>query len=136
MHKLYALMFLAAVLPGCLGFLAPKRKPIEWPDEAATQLLVSPVEAGAGLAAAAAVREMVKNNHPDLFRGCTSPEQGLDVSVFKEPKSGLYFVVISQQFTRCGGPRMRVLDGWYEYAVTPQGEVVGKAPPQIGRAHV
>lgn len=130
MHKVYALMFMAAVLPGCIGFLAPKREPIEWPDEAATQLLVSPVEAGAGLAAAAAIREMVKNNpHPDLFRGCTSPEQGLDVSVFKDPKSGLYFVVISQHFSRCGGPRVRVLDGWYEYAVTPQGEVVGEAPP-------
>jgi len=130
MNKGYALIVLAAVLSGCTGFLSAKREPIEWPDEAATQLLVPSVEAGAGLAAAAAIREMVRTNpYPDLFRGCTSPEQGLDVSVFKDPKSGLYFVVVSQHFNRCGGPRVRVLDGWYEYAVTPQGEVVGEAPP-------
>ena len=82
-----------------------------------------------------AIREMVKNNpYPDLFRGCTSPEQGLDVSVFKELESGLYFVVISQHFSRCGGPRVRVLDAWYEYAVTAQGEVLGEAPPLTGEA--
>src|SRR5690242_1142536 len=76
---------------------------------------------------------MVRTNpYPDLFWGCSSPEQGLDVAVFKDPTSGLYYVVVSQRFNRCGGPRVRVLDGWYEYAVTPQGEVVGEAPPMAG----
>lgn len=83
------------------------------------------MEAGAALAAAAAVREMVKNNpFPRLFDGCSSPEQGLNAAVFKHPASGLYFVVLHQRFDRCGGPSGRVLDWWYEYAVTPQGEVV------------
>jgi hypothetical protein len=33
--------------------------------------------------------------------------------------------VLHQHFSRCGGPRGRVLDWGYEYAVTSQGEVVG-----------
>jgi hypothetical protein len=115
---------------GCASSIGPMKKPIQWPAETETQLLVSSVEAGAGLAAAAAIREMVRTNpYPDLFQGCSSPEQGLDVAVHKDPKSGLYFVVVSQHFSRCGGPQVRVLDGWYEYAVTAQGEVVGEAPP-------
>jgi len=88
------------------------------------------MEAGAALAAAAAVRELVRQNDDEgLFQGCSSPEQGLDVAVFKDPKSGLYFVVLHQRFDRCGGPVGRVLDWWHEYAVTAQGEVLGEAPP-------
>ena len=133
MNKAYALAVLAAVASGCAVPAAARKGPIEWPDEASTQLVVPSVEAGAALAAAAAIREMVRTNpYPDLFWGCSSPEQGLDVAVFKDPTSGLYYVVVSQRFNRCGGPRVRVLDGWYEYAVTPQGEVVGEAPLMAG----
>jgi hypothetical protein len=131
--KVCVFAVLAAMLWGCAMPTAARKGPVEWPDEASTPLVVPSVEAGAALAAAAAIREMVRTNKdPRLFRGCSSPEQGLNVAVFKDPKSGLYFVVVSQRFNRCGGPRVRVLDGWYEYAVTPQGEVVAEAPPLEG----
>ena len=133
MNKAYALAVLTAVLSGCaLPATAGKRR-VEWPNEASTQLIVPSVEAGAALAAAAAIREMVRTNpFPRLFRGCSSPEQGLDVAVFKDPLSGLYYVSLNQRFDRCGNPRgapVRVLDGYYEYAVTPQGEVVAEVLP-------
>jgi hypothetical protein len=126
---------LAALMEGCVAPTANVRREIEWPDEASTQLVVPAMEAGAALAAAAAIRELVKTqDDPRLFQGCSSPEQGLDVAVFKEPKSSLYFVVLHQRFDRCGGPRGRVLDWWYEYAVTAQGEVLAEAPPDSGEA--
>lgn len=126
---------LAALMEGCAAPAANARREIEWPDEASTQLVVPVMEAGAALAAAAAIRELVTTqDDPRLFHGCSSPEQGLDVAVFKEPKSGLYFVVLHQRFDRCGGPRGRVLDWWYEYAVTAQGEVLAEAPPESGEA--
>ena len=118
---------------GCAWLGMTPKKQIEWPDPASTPLIGAPMEAGAAIAAAAAVREMVRqNDDARLFEGCSSPEQGLDVAVFKDPKSGLYFVVLHQRFDRCGGPVGRVLDWWYEYAVTAQGEVVGEAPPSAG----
>jgi hypothetical protein len=133
MLKVCVFAVLAAMLWGCAMPTAARKGPVEWPDEASTPLVVPSVEAGAALAAAAAIREMVRTNtDPRLFRGCSSPEQGLNVAVFKDPTSGLYYVVLSQHFNRCGGPRVRVLDGWYEYAVTPQGEVVAEAPPMAG----
>jgi hypothetical protein len=130
MLKACALAVLAVVLGGCALRTAAQKEEVEWPEPDATPLVMPSVEAGATLAAAAAVREMIRENpFPDLFRGCSSPEQGLDVATFKDPKSGLYYVVVHQHFSRCGGPRGRVLDWWYEYAVTPQGEVLGRAPP-------
>jgi hypothetical protein len=133
MIKACALAGLAAVLVGCAAPAPAWKGKVEWPDEASTPQVVPAVEAGAALAAAAAIREMIRENpFPNLFRGCSSPEQGLDVAVFKDPKSGLYYVVLHQHFSRCGGPRGRVLDWGYEYAVTSQGEVVGKAPPMAG----
>lgn len=127
MNKVYALAVLTAVLSGCSLTAAAGRRQIEWPGEASTQLIVPLTEAGAAIAAAAASREMVRTNpYPDLFWGCSSPEQGLDVVVFKDLSSGLYYVSVNQRFNRCGGPRVRVLDGYYEYAVTPQGEVVAE----------
>jgi hypothetical protein len=123
------LVVFAAVHGGCVFPWAAKKTIVEWPDPDSTPLVGAPMEAGAALAAAAAVREMVKENKsPRLFRGCSSPEQGLDVAIFKDPKTGLYYVVLHQRFDRCGGRTVRVLDGWYEYAVTAQGEVLGKAP--------
>jgi hypothetical protein len=133
MNKAYALAVLAAVLSGCAMPATTRRAQVVWPGEDATQLIVPSVEAGAALAAAAAIREMVGTNpFPRLFRGCSSPEQGLDVAVFKDSSSGLYYVSINQRFDRCGNPRgapVRVLDGYYEYAVTAQGEVVGEVLP-------
>jgi hypothetical protein len=133
MLKACAIAVLAAVLSGCAALTSARKTEVEWPEPDATPPIMPSVEAGATLAAAAAVREMMRDNpFPDLFQGCSSPEQGLDVAVFKDPKSGLYYVVVHQHFSRCGGPRGRVLDWWYEYAVTPQGEVLGRAPPPAG----
>lgn len=130
MNKAYALAVLTAVLSGCSLTATARKRQVEWPGEAATQLIVPLTEAGAAVAAAAAIREMVRQNpYPDLFWGCSSPEQGLDVAVFKDSSSDLYYVSIDQRFDRCGNPRgapVRVLDGYYEYAVTPQGEVVAE----------
>jgi len=131
MSKACVVAGLAAVLAGCVTRSSVWKGGVEWPDAASTPQVIPAVEAGATLAAAAAIREMIRENpFSALFRECSSPEQGLDVAVFKDPKSGLYYVVLHQHFSRCGGPRGRVLDWWYEYAVTSQGEVVGKAPPE------
>jgi hypothetical protein len=135
MSKACALAGLAAVLVGCAAPASAWMGKVEWPDAASTPQVVPAVEAGAALAAAAAIREMIRENpFPNLFHGCSSPEQGLDVAVFKDPKTGLYYVVLHQHFSRCGGPRGRVLDWGYEYAVTSQGEVVGKAPRLTGES--
>ncbi len=129
-HSVPILALIAAVLPGCTVPAAAWKGKVEWPDEHSAQLAAQPMEAGAALAAAAAIRELVgQNTSPRLFRGCSSPEQGLDVAVFKGPTPGLYYVVLDQRFDRCGGPSGRVLDWWHVYAVTPQGEVVAQAPP-------
>lgn len=123
---------LAAMLSACATPASSWKGEVEWPDERSAKLVAPSMEAGAALAAAGAIREMVKHNlaaDPGLFRGCSSPEQGLDVSVFTGPTAGLYFVTVNQRFDRCGGPSGRVLDGWYAYAVTPQGEVIARAPP-------
>lgn len=135
MIKACALAVLAMILDGC----APRAKAwtgeVQWPGAYSDKNVVPFMEAGAALAAAAAVREVVRTNpFPRLFVGCTSPEQGLDVAVFTGPTPGLFYVLVDQRFDRCGGPRVRVLDGWYEYAVTPQGEVVAEAPPTAGEA--
>lgn len=131
MLKVFALTGLTALLSMCAACTpAWKGKRVQWPTEDSARLVGQPMEAGAALAAAGAVREMVRTNpYPDLFHGCSSPEQGLDVAVFTGPTPGLYYVVLHQHFNRCGGPSVRVLDGWYSYAVTPQGEVVAEAPP-------
>ncbi|QRK11208.1 hypothetical protein JQX13_14700 [Archangium violaceum] len=129
MMKACALAVLTAVLWGCAVPASAWKGEVQWPDERSAQLRVPSFEAGAALAAAAAVREMVRTNpFPNLFTGCSSPEQGLNVAVFTGPTPGLYYVKVIQRFDRCGGPYVRVLDGWYLYAVTPQGEVVAEAP--------
>ncbi len=131
MFKACALAGLVAVLPGCAGPTKNWKGEVVWPgeDDPSVKTIVPLTEAGAALAAAGAIRELVKTNKdPRLFRGCSSPEQGLDVAVFIGPTPGLYYVVLDEHFNRCGGPRGRVLDWWYVYAVTPQGEVVARAP--------
>lgn len=133
--RVCTLAVVAAVLSGCAASTASWKGAVEWPDESSAKLVVSPLEAGAALAAAGAIREMIRTNpHPRLFRGCSSPEQGLDVVVFTGPTAGLYYVVVHPRFDRCGGPVGRVLDGGDVYAVTPQGEVVAKAPLAAGEA--
>ncbi|WP_395835806.1 hypothetical protein [Archangium violaceum] len=129
MMKACALAILAAMLWGCAVPTSAWKGEVQWPDEDSAQLLIPSFEAGAALAAAGAIREMVRSNpFPHLFAGCSSPEQGLNAAVFTGPTPGLYYVKIIQRFDRCGGPYVRVLDGWYLYAVTPQGEVVAEAP--------
>lgn len=133
--KLYALGVIVGVLSGCTVRPPSWQGTVEWPDEQTAQLVAPSVEAGTALAAAAAIREMIQRNpYPDLFAGCASPEQGLNVAVFSYPKTRLYYVVVHQRFDRCGGPRVRVLDGAYAYAVTPQGEVVAERPLAMGEA--
>ena len=137
MIKVCALAALAAMLPGCVRPAASWKGTVKWPeteqDEQSVKTIIPATEAAAALAAAAAIREMVRTNpFPRLFQGCSSPEQGLDVAVFTGPTPGLYYVVLGQRFDRCGGPSGRVLDGNYAYAVTPQGEVVEEAPPPRG----
>jgi hypothetical protein len=120
---------LAILLGGCAHPKPTWTRDIQWPDEATASTAIPLAEAGAALAAAGALREVLLNNpHPHLFHGCVSPEQGLDVAVFTSPAAGLYYVAVEQRFSRCGGPNQRVLDWWHVYAVTPQGDVVAKAP--------
>ena len=131
---MWVLAAFAAMNGGCSFLRWGKTQPrqVEWPDERSAQLLVPSMEAGAAIAAAASVREMVRQalaTDANLFWGCASPEQGLDASVFKGPAPDVYYVVLSQRFDRCGGPAGRVLDWWYVYAATAQGEVLGRAPP-------
>jgi hypothetical protein len=128
--KAYALAGLVALTSSCVLPSSAWKGTVEWPADYSDKNLVPFVEAGAALAAAAAIRELVKTNpHPHLFQGCTSPEQGLDVAVHEGPTPGVYYVMVEEHFDRCGGPRYRVLDWWHVYAVTPQGEVVAQAPP-------
>ncbi|RKG93746.1 hypothetical protein D7V88_01140 [Corallococcus terminator] len=133
MIKALTLAGWAALLHGCAAPAVVWKGEVTWPDEHSARTVAESMEAGAALAAAGAIREVVRTNpFPDLFAGCSSPEQGLDVSVFTGPTSDLYFVVVDQRFHRCGGPSGRVLDWWEVYAVTPQGVVVAKAPTPAG----
>lgn len=121
------------LLQGCATPAAPWKGEVPWPDEGSSRTVVERMEAGSALAAAGAIREVVRTHpFPNLFAGCASPEQGLDVSVFAGPTPGLYFVVVDQGFHRCGGPSGRVLDWWEVYAVASQGVVVEKAPTPTG----
>lgn len=133
MPKAFVMTALTTVLAGCAARASAWKGRVEWPTGETARLVGQPLEAGAVLAAAGAVRELVRTNpFPDLFHGCAIPEQGLDVAVFTGPTQGLYYVVLHQRFNRCGGPAVRVLDGWYSYAVTPQGDVVAEAPLDTG----
>ncbi|RKG94960.1 hypothetical protein D7V97_38060 [Corallococcus sp. CA053C] len=128
-------VLLVSLLVGCVARSPAWKTPIEWPDENSATLVGQPMEAGAAVAAAGAVRELIRTNiDPTLFDGCSTPEQGLMVAVFTGPTPDLYYVVVHQDFRRCGGQRFRVLDGWDAYAVTPQGEVVAKDPAGPGEA--
>lgn len=131
---------LTAMIAGCAAPKASWRGAVAWPetgrDEQSVRTIIPSTEAGAALAAAAAIRELVKTHpFPGLFDGCSSPEQGLGVAVFTGPTPGLYYVVLEQRFHQCGGPVGRVLDWDYVYAVTPQGEVVAEAPPPSAAGH-
>ncbi|WP_157232424.1 hypothetical protein [Hyalangium minutum] len=137
MSNAYPWMVVAFALSGCATPTPAWKGKVKWPDAASEKNIVAGLDAGATLAAAAAVREMIaQTKDPRLFRGCYSPEQGLSVSVFTGPTPGLYYVKLNQRFDRCGGPRGRVPDWWYLYAVTPQGEVVSEAPPLLKEAEV
>jgi hypothetical protein len=126
-----SMWLLLLLLPGCATHTLSWRGTVEWPeDDNRVKTIVPLTEAAASVAAAAAIREMVSTNpHRGLFWGCTSPAQGLDVAVFTGPTKGLYYVLLEQRFHRCGGPSGRVLDWYYLYAVTPEGEVVARADP-------
>lgn len=92
MLKAMALTGLAAVLSGCASRTPAWKEKVEWPTEDSARLVGQPMEAGAALAAAGAVREMMRTNpYPDLFHGCSSPEQGLEVVVFTGPTPGLFY---------------------------------------------
>ncbi|WP_404368577.1 hypothetical protein ACIHQR_04445 [Corallococcus coralloides] len=129
MRKALLISGLVALNGGCVRHKPSWTGQVQWPDERSSASVLPFTEAGAAVAAAGALREVIQTNpHPLLFHGCASPEQGLDVAVFTGPTTGLYYVAVEQRFSRCGGPNGRVLDWWQVYAVTPQGEVVAKAP--------
>jgi hypothetical protein len=116
MIRACALAGLAVVLSGCPRPIAAWKGTVEWPenDERSVTTLISPVEAGAALAAAGAIRELIKTNtEPRVFWGCSSPEQGLDVvvSIGAKDRADAFWIGITS--TRS----------------PPQGEVVAKAPP-------
>lgn len=135
MKKVCVLLGVTAMVSGCAARAPAWKGTVEWPDGNSAKLVGQPMEAGALLAAAGAIREAIRTNpFPGLFEGCASPEQALMATVFTGPTMGLYYVVVSQDFIRCGGQRFRVLDGWDAYAVTPQGEVVAKDPAGPGEA--
>ncbi len=72
MIKVCALAVLAAMLPGCAAPAASWKGEVKWPeteqDEQSVKTVVPLTEAGAALAAAAAIREMVRTNpYPGLF---------------------------------------------------------------------
>ncbi|RUO90994.1 hypothetical protein D7Y11_22145 [Corallococcus sp. AB018] len=117
---------LLSLLVGCAG--GPGTIVVEWPDEHSARPVESPMPAGAAQAAVGAVREFVRTNPRRLFSGCEHPEDGLNVSLFTGPTPGLYYVLLDPDFERCAGPRRRILDGWFFYAVTPQGDVVAESP--------
>nr|WP_253896004.1 hypothetical protein [Corallococcus exercitus] len=114
------------LLVGCAG--GPSAVAVEWPDERSARPVESPMPAGAAQAAVGAVREFVRTNPSRLFSGCEHPADGLNVSLFTGPTPGLYYVLLDPDFERCAGPRRRILDGWFFYAVTPQGDVVAESP--------
>lgn len=133
MARAFTLLVFTALVGSCIPRARAWKEPVQWPENYSGKNVVPFMEAGVALAAAAAVREMVRANpFPRLFEGCSSPEQGLDVAVYRGPTAGLFYVLVDQRFDRCGGPRVRVLDGWYEYAVTPQGEVIAESPASDG----
>jgi hypothetical protein len=133
MKKVRALWAIAVMGSGCIARTPAWKGTVEWPDEQSAKPVGTPMEAGAILAAAGAIREQLRgNSYPGVFYGCESPEQGLVASVFTGPTKGLYYVMVDYDFQRCAGPRFRVLDGWDVYAVTPRGEVVAKDPSGPG----
>ncbi|RKH68847.1 hypothetical protein D7X55_31325 [Corallococcus sp. AB049A] len=135
MKNVCALFGVVAMVTGCAARAPAWKGTVEWPDEQSAKLVGQPMEAGAVLAAAGAIRELIRTNpYPRLFDGCSSPEQGLVAVVFTGPTEGLYYVRVIHDFVRCQGPRFRLLDGWDVYAVTPQGQVVAKDPLGPGEA--
>src|SRR6218665_489427 len=136
MRKTVTLALCTVGLGGCALFRPPlPPAPDPWPAPDATTLVLPGSDAGAVIAAAAALQEFIRT-HPDpyLYRGCTHPAQGLDVAVFLEPASRLYFVTLAQRFDRCGGPSGRMLGSLPECAVPALGEVLGESPPPAGEA--
>ncbi|RKH68845.1 hypothetical protein D7X55_31345 [Corallococcus sp. AB049A] len=119
---------LLLVMSGCRHPAAAWKGVVEWPDERSARPVESPIPAGAVQAAMGAVREFVRTNPRRLFSGCEHPEDGVNVSLFTGPTPGLYYVLVDPDFERCVGPRRRILDGWFFYAVTPQGDVVAESP--------
>lgn len=133
MRRLYPAAVLAALMGGCASTTPTStRGPAYWESPATLKPLTPLIEAGAVLAGAAAVRTAIRENDiPDLFKGCARPQDGLDVIVYPGDKPGLYFIHVRQNFSRCGGGVVRVLDWSPLYAVTAEGEVLERAPSPL-----
>ncbi|TSC22813.1 hypothetical protein FOF48_32285 [Corallococcus sp. Z5C101001] len=128
MRQVHGWLGLLLVMSGCRHPSAVWKGVVEWPDARSARPVTSPMPAGAAQAAVGAVREFVRTQPPRLFSGCSHPEDGLNVSLFTGPTPGLYYVLLDPDFERCEGPRRRILDGWFFYAVTPHGDVVAESP--------
>ena len=125
----YAII-VSLLLPGCLH-LKPQGHPIsiEWPADD-TPATVSDFNASGIIAARAALEKVLDDTKdiPELYYGCSRPEDGLGVRLWD---MRTYWVVdVSQHFNRCKGHTSvgRVLD-WSEiYAVSPDGQVLARMP--------
>ncbi|RKH22640.1 hypothetical protein D7Y13_40095 [Corallococcus praedator] len=128
MQRVHGWLGLMLVLSGCRTPAVAWKGVVEWPDEQTARPVGNPMPAGAAQAAVGAIREFVKTTPQRVFFGCAHPEDGVNVSLFTGPTPGLYYVLLDPDFERCTGPRRRILDGWFFYAVTPQGDVVAESP--------
>jgi hypothetical protein len=128
MRRAYGWLGLLLGLSGCRHPTNTWRGVVEWPDAQSAKPVEYPIPAGAVQAAVGAVRQFVRLQPSRLFSGCEHPEDGVNVLLFTGPTPGLYYVLLDPDFERCQGPRRRILDGWFFYAVTPQGEVVAESP--------
>lgn len=129
-----AVLAVAVCCTGC-GALSrwafwESRPAIQWPTpEELTGLQPVTGELGGEVAvvAAAAIQRTVRDwKAQGLFEGCPTPAAGLGATVYLW--KGTYYVSISERFDRCGRARSGMLDWWEVFAVSPEGDVLGRHP--------
>ncbi len=104
--------------------------PIQWPtpeELAGLQPVTAELSGEAAVVAAAAIQQCIRDwKAQGLFEGCPTPAAGLGATVYQW--KGMYYVSISERFDRCGRARSGALDWWELFAVSPEGEVLGRDP--------
>jgi hypothetical protein len=108
----------------------PAQPPIQWPTSeelAGLQPVTGEFSGEVAVVAAAAIQQCIRDwKAQGLFEGCPTPATGLGVTVYQW--KGTYYVSISERFDRCGRSRSGMLDWWEVFAVSPEGEVLGRDP--------